>query len=83
MPSYASETAPPNVRPFFSGLVAFLLGVGNLWGNLMGRAFSTTHARVGWIVPTAMQLVPAVVLLMGIPTTPGSFARNDKMASND
>ena len=33
----------------------------------MSRAFATEIAAKGWLIPTAMQLVPAVALLAAVP----------------
>lgn len=46
--------------------------LGNLWGAGMSRAYSTTLTKEGWIIPTAMQFIPAVLLLGLIPWTPES-----------
>jgi hypothetical protein len=50
----------------------FITGMGNLWGAGMSRAFATeTHSK-GWIIPTAMQFVPALMMLLLVPFTPES-----------
>lgn len=38
----------------------------------MSRAYSTTLTNEGWMIPTAMQFIPAVGLLSLIPWTPES-----------
>ena len=50
----------------------FLTGLGNLWGAGMSRAYANETADKGWIIPTAMQLIPAVLLLALVPLTPES-----------
>lgn len=46
--------------------------LGNLWGAGISRAYSTTLTKEGWMIPTAMQFIPAVGLLTLIPWTPES-----------
>jgi hypothetical protein len=50
----------------------FVTGMGNLWGAGMSRAYATETAAKGWIVPTSMQLIPAVLMLALVPCTPES-----------
>lgn len=46
--------------------------LGNLWGAGMSRAYATEHGDKGWIIPTAVQLIPAILLLVLVPFTPES-----------
>ena len=46
-----------------------ITSLGNLWGSGMSRAYSTTTANKGWMIPTAMQFIPAVGLLLLVPFT--------------
>lgn len=39
----------------------------------MSRAFQHETAKVGWMVPTAMQLVPVLMLAIGLPFAPGKW----------
>ena len=50
----------------------FVTGMGNLWGAGMSRAYATEISSKGWIVPTSVQLIPAVLMLILIPFTPES-----------
>lgn len=47
----------------------------------MGRGFASETRPVGWLVPTAMQLVPALLLLIGLPWTPGKCTTERERAS--
>lgn len=47
-------------------------GLGNLWGAGMSRAYATDVKQHGWIIPTSMQFIPAVGLLLLMPFTPDS-----------
>ena len=37
----------------------------------MSRGFQYETRRLGWIIPTAMQLVPPLMIAIGLPFTPG------------
>jgi MFS transporter, SP family, sugar:H+ symporter len=50
----------------------FVTALGNLWGAGMSRAYSTTVTAKGWMIPVAMQFVPAVGILALVPWTPES-----------
>jgi hypothetical protein len=39
----------------------------------MSRGFQHETGKIGWMIPTAMQLVPVVLLLGGLPFIPGEF----------
>ncbi|GFZ49764.1 hypothetical protein JCM24511_07167 [Saitozyma sp. JCM 24511] len=67
VPTHASELAPAPVRAFFSGSIAFWLGLGSLWGSLMSRGFLNTQADYGWQIPVAISMVPAVVMAALLP----------------
>jgi hypothetical protein len=72
VPGYTAEIAPVQVRAFFTGSLAFFVTGGNLWGAGMSRAFVNETHNKGWQIPTAIQLVPVVILLIGVPFTPES-----------
>ncbi|RMJ11839.1 hypothetical protein CDV36_008500 [Fusarium kuroshium] len=72
VPAYNAETSPAAVRGFLSGSIMMFTALGNLWGAGMSRAYSTTLGKEGWIIPTAMQLIPAVGILVLVPFTPES-----------
>ena len=72
VPAYAAEVSPAATRGLFAGSIMFVTGMGNLWGAGMSRAYATETGSKGWIVPTAVQLIPAVLMLILIPFTPES-----------
>lgn len=72
VPSYNAETSPAATRGLLSGSIMVVTSLGNLWGAGMSRAFSTTVTDKGWMVPTAMQFIPALGLLLLVPLTPES-----------
>ena len=71
-PAYNAEVSPAATRGILSGSLMFLTGLGNLWGAGMSRAYADETADKGWIIPTAMQFVPAVLLLALVLLTPES-----------
>lgn len=72
VPAYNAETAPPAVRGLLAGSIMFVTGLGNFWGAGMSRAYSTTLTKEGWLIPVAMQFVPAIGILALVPFTPES-----------
>ena len=58
VPAYTSEITPIQVRGFFTGSLPLFVVAGNLWGAGMSRAFVTETSSKGWIIPTAIQLLP-------------------------
>ncbi|WWC60685.1 uncharacterized protein I303_103261 [Kwoniella dejecticola CBS 10117] len=72
VPSYISEISPAGVRGFMSGTMTVLVTVGNLWGAGMSRIFATETRRIGWIIPVAIQFLPALGILVLVPFTPES-----------
>ncbi|WVQ68314.1 uncharacterized protein L199_006521 [Kwoniella botswanensis] len=72
VPSYISEISPAGVRGFMSGTMTVLVTVGNLWGAGMSRIFATETRKIGWIIPVAIQFVPAAGILLLVPFTPES-----------
>lgn len=67
IPTYQAELSPAPLRGFFAGNVQVLVHVGSIWGSSMSRAYSNETHKKGWIIPTAMQLIPAILLLIFVP----------------
>ena len=72
VPSYNAETSPAATRGLLSGSIMFVTALGNLWGAGMSRAYATEPSSKGWMIPTGMQFIPAVLILIFIPFTPES-----------
>lgn len=72
VPSYNAEVSPAATRGLLSGSIMMVTSLGNLWGSGMSRAYATELSRKGWMVPTSMQLIPAVLILLLVPFTPES-----------
>ena len=73
VPSYSADVSPAPLRSMFAGSVVFVVVIGQLWSNLMGRAYATDTSSTGWRIVTAMQLIPVVLILIAIPFTPGKL----------
>lgn len=67
IPQYQAELAPAPLRGFFAGNVQVLVHLGSIWGSGMSRAYSNETAPKGWMIPVAMQMIPAILLLIGVP----------------
>jgi MFS transporter, SP family, sugar:H+ symporter len=67
IPTYQAELAPASLRGFFAGNVQVLVHLGSIWGAGMSRAYAYELERQGWMIPVAMQIVPALLLLIGTP----------------
>jgi MFS family permease len=72
VPSYNAEISPAATRGLLSGSLMFFTALGNLWGAGMSRAFATETRKQGWMIPTSMQFVPALLIIALIPFTPES-----------
>ena len=72
VPAYNAELSPAATRGLLSGSLLMVTGLGNLWGAGMSRAYATETDAKGWIIPTSMQLIPAVLLLALAPWCPES-----------
>lgn len=72
VPSYNAETSPAAARGLLAGSIMVVTSLGNLWGAGMSRAYQTETSNNGWLIPTAMQFIPAIGLLALVPFTPES-----------
>lgn len=63
IPSYSAEVSPPALRGFFAGLITPINTAGSVWGAAMSRAFATETRSIGWLIPIAIQMIPAVIAL--------------------
>ena len=67
VPTYQAELSPATLRGFFAGNVQVLVHLGSIWGAGMSQAYAHKLARSGFMIPISMQLIPAVLLLIGVP----------------
>jgi MFS family permease len=64
VPLYIAELAPPDNRAYLVALKGLLTAIGYLVANWIGFAGSYAKGDVQWRVPLAMQIPPAVLLLV-------------------
>ncbi|PSR83417.1 general substrate transporter [Coniella lustricola] len=69
VPSYQAEVSPASLRGFITGSMVSVVTLGNLWGSGMGRAMADVETSAGWLIPTGVQFIPAVILALSIPFT--------------
>ncbi|KAH8901337.1 general substrate transporter [Thozetella sp. PMI_491] len=67
VPLYQAELAPAALRGYFAGNVQVLLHLGSIWGAGMSRAYAYEQDKKGWMIPVSMQMIPAIILLLGVP----------------
>ncbi|KEP54954.1 putative MFS sugar transporter [Rhizoctonia solani 123E] len=66
VPLYQSEISPPNMRGFLTGMTQFMIGMGFLVANWVGYGCQYLDNNAQWRVPLAIQVAPAVLLLLGM-----------------
>jgi len=64
VPIYIAELAPPESRAYLVALKGLLTAIGYLVANWIGYAGSYAKGDVQWRVPLAMQVPPALALLV-------------------
>ncbi|CAE6424644.1 unnamed protein product [Rhizoctonia solani] len=66
VPLYQSEISPPNMRGFLTGMTQFMIGMGFLVANWVGYGCQFLDTDAQWRIPLAIQVAPAVLLLVGM-----------------
>ncbi|RXK38375.1 hypothetical protein M231_04284 [Tremella mesenterica] len=69
VPAYHAELAPAEIRGFFAGSIQVLVHIGAIWASSVTKAYATEPGNIGWLVPTAQQLIPGVLLMIFVPLT--------------
>lgn len=83
VPVYIAETAPPSIRGRLIGIFEIASQGGGMLGFWINYATDQTidvRSKAQWIVPLAFQLVPGVLLFIGMifcPESPRWLARGD------
>ncbi|KIK53974.1 hypothetical protein GYMLUDRAFT_921079 [Collybiopsis luxurians FD-317 M1] len=72
VPLYNTELSPPKIRGFLVGLTQQMLGIGVIVSNWVGYGSSFINSDNAWRLPLGIQMVPAVILLIGIQFLPNS-----------
>lgn len=71
VPTYQTEISPSPLRGFFVGSIQLFLTFGSLIAGIVNNSMSYYTTDAGWIIATALQVLPAVIILAGIAFTPG------------
>ncbi|KIM29846.1 hypothetical protein M408DRAFT_328641 [Serendipita vermifera MAFF 305830] len=66
VPLYQSEIAPPKLRGLLTGLTQWMIGLGFLVANWVGYGCQFLDNDYQWRIPLIIQIVPAVMLLLGM-----------------
>ncbi|CUA68692.1 putative quinate permease [Rhizoctonia solani] len=66
IPLYQSEISPPKMRGFLTGMTQFMIGMGFLVANWVGYGCQFIHNEAQWRIPLAIQVAPAILLLLGM-----------------
>ncbi|CZR58239.1 uncharacterized protein PAC_08130 [Phialocephala subalpina] len=72
VPTYQTEVSPPPLRGFFVGSIQLFLTFGSLIAGIVNNSMSKYTTDAGWIIATAIQVLPAIIILIGLPFTPDS-----------
>ncbi|CAG7850836.1 High-affinity glucose transporter [Serendipita indica DSM 11827] len=72
VPLYQSEISPPHMRGLLTGLTQWMIGLGFLVANWVGYGCQFLKNDGQWRIPLAIQIVPAVMLLLGMFVLPFS-----------
>ncbi|KAH8691468.1 major facilitator superfamily domain-containing protein [Talaromyces proteolyticus] len=72
VPTYQAEISPAPLRAFFVGAIDLFLLIGALIAALANNSLSKYNDQSGWIIATAIQALPPVLILLGLPFTPDS-----------
>ncbi|KXL42300.1 hypothetical protein M433DRAFT_429307 [Acidomyces richmondensis BFW] len=67
VPAYHAELAPSEIRGFFAGSIQVFVHIGAVWASSVAKAYDTEQGHAGWIIPTAQQLIPGILLLLLVP----------------
>ncbi|CAK7206854.1 hypothetical protein SEUCBS139899_009660 [Sporothrix eucalyptigena] len=70
VPTYQSEIAPGALRGFFVGSIQLCLTFGSLIAGIVNNALAGRTNNTGWQTATSIQVIPPVLILMGLYWTP-------------
>ncbi|KAF9632966.1 hypothetical protein BFW01_g3829 [Lasiodiplodia theobromae] len=70
-PTYQSEVSPAPLRGFFVGSLQLFLTFGSLIAGIVNNEMAKIATQAGWMVASGLQALPAVIIIVGLPFTPG------------
>jgi len=83
VPVYISETAPPSIRGRLIGIFEIASqggGMVGFWINYAADRTINVEGQAQWTIPLAIQLIPGILLLLGVtwcPESPRYLAKKD------
>ncbi len=78
VPTYESEISPAPLRGFFVGSIQLFFTFCSLIAGIVNNSMAKYTTDAGWIIATALQVAPAVIILAGLPFTPGKVVLKQK-----
>ncbi|KAM0750552.1 general substrate transporter [Meredithblackwellia eburnea MCA 4105] len=72
VPTFESEIAPAPLRGAFVGSLQLFLTFGSLIAGIVNNSCAKYKDQRGWIIATAIQIIPAFVILLGLYFTTDS-----------
>ncbi|KDQ16134.1 hypothetical protein BOTBODRAFT_269012 [Botryobasidium botryosum FD-172 SS1] len=66
VPLYQSEISPPHLRGFLTGMTQFMIGLGFFVANWVGYGCQYLDNDAQWRVPLGIQIIPAILLFLGM-----------------
>lgn len=85
VPVYIAETSPPSIRGRLIGIFEILSQGGGMLGFWINYAVNRTISSEGmtqWVVPLGLQLLPGLILLVGMffcPESPRYYVKKDNI----
>ncbi|GME33595.1 Sugar transporter [Neofusicoccum parvum] len=71
-PTYQSEISPAALRGFFVGSIQLFLTFGSLIAGIVNNEMAKSTTQAGWMTASALQALPAGIIIVGLPFTPES-----------
>ncbi|CAO3659901.1 unnamed protein product [Umbelopsis vinacea] len=72
VPAYQSETSPAELRGAIGATLQLWIGVGQVLGSVITNATQAMPGREAWLIPTGIQFLIPVLLIIGYPFVPES-----------
>ncbi len=72
VPAYESECSPAELRGAISSTIQIWIGIGQVLGGAITFGTSGMTSRAAWLIPTGLQYVLPVIILIGLPFIPES-----------
>ena len=70
VPTYQSELVPANMRGPVVASIQMFIAIAQFIASGVNKAYSTSTTKDGWIVPTCVQAIWPLMLILGLPFIP-------------